>query len=103
MQKLEYFFVVSRSERSYTFRVSLNALRTYTLDTLVQDTLTNYNLSRITLLSIDLILFCRQQVYCADGHSMGGAKPPTLPLGTPLPANNDNAAEKWCDQYEFYI
>ena len=42
MQKLEYFFVVSGSERSNTFRVLLNALTT--LDTLVRDTLTNHNL-----------------------------------------------------------
>ena len=75
-KKVEFLFVTSGGERSYNFRVLLNALRTYTGNVRskyfnkLQLSLYNH------LLSLGLILFCRQLVYCADGHSIEGHPPP---------------------------
>ena len=65
-QKVEFFFVISGSERSYTFRVLLNALRTYTGNVMSRyfnklQSLYNH------LLSIGLILFCRRTQHWGRG------------------------------------
>ena len=74
-QKVEFFLV----ERSYTFRVLLNALRTYT------GNLRSRYFNKLQSLynhffSIGLILFCLQLVYCANRHSIGGHPSVGMPL-----------------------
>ena len=68
---ITFFWYTLYSERSYTFSVLLNALRNYNGN--VKSRYFNKLQSLYNpLLSIGLILFCRQQVYYADGHSIGG-------------------------------